>query len=282
MMRNTAVILTIGLFLLVTCKPLEIVKYDPLGMRDDIVGTEMIFHNIYRYHKDDTLQYRLHYSLDLINYPPEISSIYVGYSPKLQSGVLGLYGQPFFLFSDGVPQSLFIEDISEDYRFMPLYQYNISNSAMYFRKLAQEEQMQDYDPINDKFLHRSYSDTAFQTIYTQIYDAGYQYFNGRDTLVNPYFKRWDLSPVIPMFALPLDSNIYYKKQLVKKRIGFMGRILEANLEKRFGPFRHEIDTAILSLPVKILQNRYLHTRDFNCLDGQTFPLTWTWTVPYPE
>jgi hypothetical protein len=202
MMRNKVIISITGFFLLLACKPLEIIKWRPMTVMDDITGFEKIEHVIYRYHREDTLQYILYCDCHLIDYPSEISSVYVSFFPEHQSGFVGLYER-----SPG-------EDADNSFRLTPLYQYHIAGSAMYFRKPDGKEEMKDMqfashykDSLSYDYLHFSPSDTVFRRIYRQINDVGYQYFNGRDTLANPYFNHWNVSPAIPMFALPLNTYI---------------------------------------------------------------------------
>jgi hypothetical protein len=52
---------------------------------------------------------------------------------------------------------------------------------------------------------------------------------------------------------------------VKKRMGFFppGELWG----NKPGDYRHETDTALLALPIRIFQEKYLQTEDIYCLDG---------------
>jgi len=61
-----------------------------------------------------------------------------------------------------------------------------------------------------------------------------------------------------------------RKYLVKKRLGFYPRLREFSYNQ-ISNYSHEIDTALLALPVKIFQGKYMLTKDVYCLDGMSYP-----------
>ncbi|MDR2809781.1 MAG: hypothetical protein LBB84_04385 [Tannerellaceae bacterium] len=110
-----------------------------------------------------------------------------------------------------------------------------------------------------------------QMIFLQLYKVSYKYLIGRDTLsgYNTGYYCKNHLPNIPMFYLPLDTNVYYKKNmrkyLVKKRLGFCPSFDRPEYN-HLADYRHEIDTALLALPVRIFQEKYLQTKELYCLD----------------
>jgi hypothetical protein len=153
---------------------------------------------------------------------------------------------------------------------------SLLDAQISFRHIYHKEQTADFLDKNPEV----------EKIFEQIYDMEYKYLNEWDSLIwKDYSVEYNsLLSSIPMFYLPLETDVYYKKNLkkylVKKRLGFYGRFDNPLEYDRTATFSHELDTALLALPIKFFQQKYLETRDIYCLDGQTFPLTRA--APYPE
>jgi hypothetical protein len=273
------------LFLLLqtACKPPQII-YRAAMVTMDRTGMEWIYHKIFRYEKEDTVQYLFDSRLyDMVGYPDEISSLYVCYMPELSSGIMGLHRWCC------LPPSLkgFQEIVDKEIFFIPLFSYRIQDSAICFHKMTEDESLLDaqifFRHIYQKEQTADFLDKnpEVEKIFEQIYDVEYKYLNEQDSLLwKNYFYLGECSSLlssIPMFYLPLETDVYYKKNLkkylVKKRLGFCRRLNPLEYD-RTATFSHELDTALLALPIKFFQQKYLETRDIYCLDGQTFPLTY--------
>jgi hypothetical protein len=262
---------------------------------EDKVCEEKITHIIFRfgYEKGATVRYLFDSRLyDLIDYPEEIRSLYVCYMPKLSSGVMGLHASKCFLPPS--EQEEFKEIVSKEIYFVPLFRYQIQDSIIRFHRMSHEERMKDTQVSSQRIYSEAEelsffgSDPGKLRIFYQIYDVVYEYLNGMDTLqwLNDD-KEWQIPRLssIPMFYLPLNTTVYYRKNLknypVKKRLGFYGRRRSPEAD-RLADYRHELDTTLLALPIKIFQYSYLQTQDIYCLDEQEFPLTWTASFPEPS
>jgi hypothetical protein len=271
-----------------------VLYYSAGGMvhEDKTGGWERVEHVILRYQKGDTLQYLFDNYSDLDDYPREIRSPYVCYMPKKQSGVLGVHagrGGITHLWGKSVLPLSEMRDYrdmeSSDMYYIPLYQYQIYDSTIRFHKMTQEERTIDttqiYSTIYAKgkwwFARghmRHFRETEIepdvQMIFHEMYDVVYKYLTGSDTILQHH---WDLYyegyiTTIPMFHLPMEIDVYYRKNrrdyLVKKRLGFFPP--SELWENKLDDYRHEIDTALLALPIRIFQEKYLQTEDIYCLD----------------
>ncbi|MDR2809779.1 MAG: hypothetical protein LBB84_04375, partial [Tannerellaceae bacterium] len=188
---------------------------------------------------------------------------------------------------------------------LPLYRYHIHDSIISFHRMTQEERIAATTRIFSALYNearwsrdrlyipsviassRLKQDTVFddqyyleeglkvepdvQMIFLQRYVVSYKYLIGRDTL-SWYNKRGigkNYLANIPMFYLPLDTNVYYKKNmrkyLVKKRLGFLPSYDRPEYN-HLADYRHEIDTALLALPIRIFQEKYMQTKELYCLD----------------
>jgi hypothetical protein len=286
-----------------SCKPPTVlIDY---GVHEDKSGWEVISHAILRYQQGYTLQYMFDCYAYLNDYPREIHSPYICYTPKEQSGVLGVHVGRHLVSSlaafEGksilpLPEMRNYQDMeSFDIYYLPLYRYQIHDSVIHFRKMTQEERIADTTQIarsiyiKGNWLHsRLYRqpittipqlnevevEPDVQMIFHQIYDVKYKYLAGRDTLswYNKGFYCENPLKSISMFYLPLETDVYYKKHrrkyLVKKRLGFCPAY-DSPGDNRLTDYRHEIDTAILALPVRIFQEQYVKTKDIYSLDGQS-------------
>jgi hypothetical protein len=270
-MRNTIILLIFVFILTVSCgvfreKKIEIVYYNPIGLRGDkgFNGSfEDIEHAIFRYSREDSLHFVFKstvflYAPDKRDIPEYLKlSHYVRYIPALQSGVLGIFNYDY-TYKNPVQDSV-----------VPLYQFWIRDTLISFSKMKEEEQTRDVWRFKDMY-NNAYDYAYFSTkenpdmIFYQEYRIIHEYLNGKDTLYNvdlyvpPFFAH------IPMFDLPA-VYMYYKNQPVKKRIGFYP-IISQNPDHT-ADYRHEVDTALLALPVRIFQEKYLQTRNIDCLDG---------------
>jgi len=288
----------LSLFFIVSCKPPTVLFYSAGGMvqEDKTGGWESIEQVILRYQKGDTLQYMVDYYASLEDYPREIHSPYICYIPEEQSGVLGVHvgkgGMPP-LDGKSILHSLEIVDFQdiESYNiyYLPLYRYQIHHSFIQFHKMSPEERtidtLQTFSPLYTKgkwlrsrlYMPLSSKEVEVEPnvkmIYNQIFDVSYKYFNGSDTIFQYEFRLNSLEarlfPNIPMYFLPLVTDVYYQKNmrkyLVKQRQGYY--IRGERREYLLDDYRHEIDTALLALPVRIFQEKYLQTNDIYCLDG---------------
>jgi hypothetical protein len=295
MKQSIANLYLMSFLLTVSCKPPTVLFYSTGGMvsEDMSGGWERVEHAILRYQKGDTLQYLFDNLSNLDDYPREIRSPYVCYMPKEQAGVLGVHigrcGIPPLGGKSVLPLSE-IQDHrdmeSSNVYYRPLYQYQICDSVIHFHRMTQNERTADttqiYSVLYTKgkwLLSHSYSVSKFEIefipevkmIFSQLYDVNYQYLTGSDTILQYSMGLncgEDYITNIPMFHLPLETDVYYKKNrrnyLVKKRLGFcQSEPLENNLDD----YRHEIDTALLALPVRIFQEKYMQTKDIYSLDG---------------
>ena len=288
-------------FLAISCKPPTVLSF--IGgcvkvMDDKSGGWERIAHVILRYQQGDTLQYLFDNYTTLEDYPREIRSPYVCYMPKEQSGVLGVHvGQSMFLELAG--KSILPPSEICDYQnmktpylyYLPLYQYQIRGSLIRFHRMTPEERQTDtIQTFSTVYAKVKWLANAVQTIggkeaepdvmiiFHQIYDVTYKYLIASDTVLQ---KRFGLSDCgedsivtnVPMIHLPLETDVYYKKNrreyLVKKRMGFC--TIEP-LVDHIENYHNEIDTALLALPVRIFQEKYLQTKNIYCLDEVSVPV----------
>jgi len=271
------------LFITISCKPpIVLINYGPV--HDDISGWEKICSAILRYQNGDTLQYLFDNLLILNDYPWEICFPYVCYMPLEQLGILGLHTENESTYRLNTQN--YKDIVSNEVYYFPLYQFKIRDSVVSFHKLTQEEQMRDTRKMSATIYakgeklrvtehFRQYPDflPEVKMIYNQCYEVKYKYLIGSDTASwynTDYFCENPLTN-ISLFYLPLDTNVYYKKYmrkyLVKKRLGFCLRYEDREEFRQLADYRHEIDTALLALPVRIFQERYLKTNDIYCLDG---------------
>jgi len=294
----------ISILLIVSCKPLTVLFYSAGGMvqEDKTGGWERIQHVILRYQNMDTLHYLFdsYTNIDDV-YPCEIQSPYVCYVPKDKSGVLGVHVEQNILTSldgGGILDKAEIDDFqdAESYKcnYFPIYRYLIHDSVIQFMKLTCEEReiniSQTFFSVytkGDWLRKRSFIppitiipnlteveiNPDVIMIFNQIYEISYKYLNGRDTVLQHqfglYYPEERITTNIPMYYLPLESDVYYqknmRKHLVKKRLGFY--TTGDPFDNLIDDYRHEIDTALLALPVRIFQEKYLQTNDIYCLDG---------------
>lgn len=246
-------------------KPIELFEYHHmLGYRDNT--SEAIAYYIYCYRNNnpfakDTLFYRLRLEAGLYDNPfSEISRIYNYYFPITQSGVLGL--------NPTKHDSLwaFLPDSSER---LPLYNYEVEGSTICFHYMSNKERIEDLQhQMYDRSIYTSYPGNE-KWSYMKIYYFVYKYLNGRDTLHNSLPDSLLALDAIPMGYFPLDTNVYVRGQLVKKRLGFeMSSPIDSIQNIRLA----EADSFLLSLPVKLFQKAYYETQKLDCLDGKTFPI----------
>jgi hypothetical protein len=293
------------LFLIAACQSPSVINRTAGGMvNEDLSGWEEISLTIIRYQKDDTIQY-LFTNEHLVNdFPFIICHLYNCYTPKERTGVLGVHTRYGFKdLEENIYKQItsvlqiseiheFDEIISSKVSFFPLYYYQIEDSFIYIRKMTQEERVIDtkqtffsiyrkgqeltnYFGVIPLYLNNQEEVIQVQdVVFREIYDVKYKYLNKRDVLSD--WKAGGLCanplPSIPMFYLPLDSNVYYKKNmrnyLVKKRLGFCSKSFSEDPRyNKLDIYSHEIDTALLALPIKIFQEKYLQTKDIYCLDG---------------
>jgi hypothetical protein len=292
----------IEFLLMSSCRPPTLLIDSGL-VHDDLSGWEVISHAILRYQHEDILQYMFDSYAYLNDYPREIHSPYINYIPKERSGVLGVHVGRSFVSPLAAFEGKIILPLSEmrnyrdmenfDVYYLPLYRYQIHDSVIDFRRMTQEERIADTTQIARSiytkayWLHsRSYRqpittiphfnevevEPDVRMIFHQRYEVKYKYLIGRDTLswYNKGFYCKNHLVNIPMFYLPLDTNVYYKKNmrkyLVKKRLGFCPLFDEPEYN-HLADYRHEIDTALLALPIRIFQEKYLQTKELYCLDG---------------
>jgi hypothetical protein len=258
-------------------------------------GRERVEYAILRYQKGDILQYLFDNLSDLDDYPREIRSPYVCYMPKEQSGVLGvhvgissippLWGKSVLPASE-MHDSQDME--SDNVYYFPLYRYQIRDSVIHFHRMTPEERTADttriYSALYTKgkwLLANTYHVSSFETefmpevkmIFSQLYDVNCKYLIRSDTIMQYLFDlHSDENYVtIPMFHLPMETDVYYKKNrqnyLVRKRLGFFPST--DPFVDNLADYCHEIDTAILALPVRIFQEQYVKTKDIYSLDGQS-------------
>jgi hypothetical protein len=260
---------------------------------DDKTGDwERVQHVILRYQKKDTLQYLFGNYTNLNDYPREIRSPYVCYIPDNQSGVLGVHvGQSKIppLTGETILNQLEMRDSqdmeSDNVYYLPLYRYQICDSVIHFHRMTPEEQaidtIQTFSTIYSKGKYLFFSsnlhtinlqdvDSDIIIVYRQIYDVKYKYLIRSDTILQNKMGLYycdGLVADIPMFYLPLETDVYYKKNrreyLVKKRLGFCQ---DEPWENRLDDYSHEIDTTLLALPIRVFQERYLQTKELFCLD----------------
>jgi hypothetical protein len=280
----------------VSCNPPTVLYYLPGGIVSDDLsgGWEQIEHAILRYQKGDTLQYLFDNLSGLGDYPREIRSPYVCYVPKEQSGVLGVHvgrcGTPPLWGESTLPPSE-IQDCqdmeSSNVYYLPLYRYQICDSIIRFHKMTREERIADttriFSAIYTKgkwLLSHNYTVSGFEIefmpevkmIFDQLYNVSSKYLIGSDTILQ-YSLGLNCGEnyitTIPMFHLPMETDVYYRKNrrkyLVRKRLGFCNP--NEPLENELADYSHEIDTALLALPVRIFQEKYIRTKDIYCLDG---------------
>jgi hypothetical protein len=293
-MKHTVILCLASFLLTVSCKPPTVLFYSTGGMvqEDCSGGGEEVQHAILRYQKGDTLQYLFDNLSYLNDYPREIRSPYVCYTPKEQSGVLGVH-----VGRCGIPplggESVLPVSEMQDYRdmesrnvyYLPLYRYQICDSIIRFHKMTQDERTADttqiYSTLYTKgkwLLLHSYHVSRFEIefmpevkmIFSQLYNVNCKYLIRSDTVFQYIFDLYseDYVTNIPMFHLPLETDVYYKKNrrnyLVRKRLGFrQGEPFVNDLSD----YSHEIDTALLALPVRIFQGKYMQTKDIYSLDG---------------
>jgi hypothetical protein len=289
-------------FLTVSCTPPTVLYYSAGGMilEDRTGGIEDVEHAILRYQKGDSLQYLFDNLSNLHDYPREIRSPYVCYMPKEQSGVLGVHvgrcgipplGGKSVLPTSEMQDSRDMEGFNVYY--LPLYRYQIHDSVIHFHRMTTDERMADtaqiYSALYTKgkwLLANSYHISRFdiefmpevKMIFWQLHSVKCKYLTGSDTVLQ---HRVDLSgdaddgnyiTNIPLFHLPFETDVYYKKNrrnyLVKKRLGFYPSPNELFVDN-LTDYRHEIDTALLALPVRIFQEQYVNTKDIYSLDGQS-------------
>jgi hypothetical protein len=177
----------------------------------------------------------------------------------------------------------FQEIVDRGIFFVPLFTYLIQDSIVRFHKMTQEERLQDTQ-VSSRYIYQKTQTLGFlakdpevKRVFYQLYDVEYNYLNKQDSIFWQEYSFGDVTPLpsIPMFYLPLATNVYYKKHgknyLVKTRLGFSKRLYDSESDQ-LAAYSHEMDTALLALPVKIFQEKYLETRDIYCLAGQAFPL----------
>jgi hypothetical protein len=251
-------------------------------VREYLVGWERIQHAILRYQKGDTLQYLFdNLLINMTDYPPEIRFLYVLYMPGKQSGVFGVHVDENVLPSSEIQD--YKEITSNGVNYIPLYHYQICDSVVRFHKMTQKERITDTRHISSAVYAKgewlklkSYLISVLvpefmpevQMIFEKFYDVQYRFLIRSDTIENILYSE-NCPANIPMFYLPLDTNIYYKKNmrnyLVAKRLGFCSSS-EYPEDNKLADYRHEIDTALLALPIRIFQEKYLQTEDIYCLD----------------
>jgi hypothetical protein len=278
-------------FLTVSCKPPTVLFYSAGGMvHEDRSGSwEEVWHTILRYQKGDTLQYLFANLSYLADYPREIRSPYVCYMPGEQSGVLGVHigerhVRPYILGKSVLPPSEMQnpKDMESPHiYYLPLYRYQIRDSIIRFHRMTREERTADtaqvYSALYTKGVlsYESLVEIEFmpevQMIYKQLYEVNYQFLIGSDTILQHSFGLYNKEENvtnIPMFHLPLETDVYYKKNrrnyLIKKRVGF---VHDEPFVNNLSDYSHEIDTALLALPVRIFQEKYMQTKDIYSLDG---------------
>jgi len=288
-----------SLLILLSCRPPTVLVEERMIAEDLSGGFELIDIAIIRFQNGDTLQYLFTNNLLVEDYPFVVRNPYVCFTPKDSSGVLGILTAHEYLgeyFTNVLPLSERSDQkdvVDHGIFYLPLYNYKFEESTINFRKMTQEERMTDTrhnslsiyrkgqifswtlgtEPLylnDERMIDRE------EVIFHEMYDVLYKYLNGSDTLSRWHTKIFPENGLtgIPMFYLPLDENVYYRKNmrkyLVKKRLGFSPRLREFSYNQ-IEYYRDEIDTAFLALPVKIFQEKYMQTKDVYCLDGMSFP-----------
>ncbi|MDR1339879.1 MAG: hypothetical protein LBK58_07505 [Prevotellaceae bacterium] len=146
--------------------------------------------------------------------------------PDKQSGVLGVHIDKNVLPSSEIQD--YKDLVSNSVNYIPLYHYQICDSAVRFHKMTQKERIKDTRHISSAVYAKgewlklkSYLISVLvpefmpevQMIFEKFYDMQYRFLIRSDTIENILYSE-NRPANIPMFYLPLDTNIYYKKTVM--------------------------------------------------------------------
>lgn len=208
---------------------------------------ELIEYTVLRYHVEDTTEYLLFFDYNVRDVPDVIRRIYVYYNPVTRRGVMG------------------IRTVSDEERYIagyvmgdhvPYYTLDYRGDSLSFECVGEDDRLL-WGQKDEGIYSRLLGFFDVEIVYSQMYHVKYEYLSREDLPFNEDLSAVELLSHVPMFSYELDKDVYIRGELVKKRLGYM-QAANDNLFNSLPEYRHEIDTALLALPVNILIDRCMN------------------------